>query len=89
MPEAMSCGLPVVVFDCPYGPSEIISDGKDGFLIDCYDVDAFADKLCLMMENESLRKQMGLYAIQSALRFKKEKIMPKWNTLFESLVVKR
>ena len=89
MPEAMSCGLPVVVFDCPYGPSEIISDGKDGFLIDCYDVDAFADKLCLMMENESLRKQMGLYAIQSALRFKKEKIMPQWNTLFESLVVKR
>ena len=87
--EAMSCGLPVVAFDCPYGPSEIISDGKDGFLIDCYDVDAFADKLCLMMENESLRKQMGLYAIQSALRFKKEKIMPQWNTLFESLVVKR
>ena len=88
MPEAMSCGLPVVAFDCPYGPSEIISDGKDGFLIDCYDVEAFADKLCLLIENEVLRKQMGLYAIQSALRFKKEKIMPQWDALFESLVVK-
>ncbi len=88
MPEAMSCGLPVVAFDCPYGPSEIISEGKDGFLIDCYDVKAFADKLCLLIENEALRKQMGLYAIQSALRFKKEKIMPQWNALFESFVVK-
>ena len=88
MPEAMSCGLPIVAFNCPYGPSEIISDGKDGFLIDCYDVEAFADKLCLLIENEVLRKQMGLYAIQSALRFKKEKIMPQWNALFESLVIK-
>ena len=88
MPEAMSCGIPVVAFDCPYGPSEIISDGKDGFLIDCYDVEAFADKLCMLIENEVIRKQMGMNAIQSALRFKKGKIMPQWNNLFESLVVK-
>ena len=86
MPEAMSCGLPVVAFNCPYGPSEIISDGNDGFLIDCYDVDAFAEKLCLLIENKSLRMQMGKNAIQSVLRFKKENIMPKWNNLFESLV---
>ena len=88
IPEAMSCGIPVVAFDCPYGPSEIITDGRDGFLIDCYNDEAFADKLCLLMENETLRKQMGRYAIQSAQRFKKEKIMPMWNILFEGLVVK-
>ena len=68
--------------------SEIITDGRDGFLIDCYNVEAFADKLCLLMENETLRKQMGMYAIQSAQRFKKEKIMPMWNIFFEDLVVK-
>lgn len=88
MPEAMSCGIPVVAFNCPYGPSEIISDGKDGFLVDCYGVDAYVDKLCLLIENDALRKQMGKNAIQSALRFKKEKIMPQWINLFESLVVK-
>jgi len=88
MPEAMSCGIPVVAFDCPYGPSEIISDGKDGFLIECYDVEAFANRLCLLIENEALRKQMGQYAAQSSLRFKKEVIMPQWNNLFKSLIVK-
>ena len=33
IPEAMSCGLPVVAYNCPYGPSLMISDGANGFLI--------------------------------------------------------
>ena len=85
MPEAMSCGIPVVAFDCPYGPSEIITDGTDGFLINCYDVEAFADKLCLLMENEVLRKEMGQNAILSAQRFTKDKIIPQWNSFFKNL----
>ena len=85
MPEAMSCGVPVVAFDCPYGPSEIITDGKDGFLVGCYDVEAFADKVSQLMENEFLRKKMGQKAIQSAQRFRKDKIIPQWFSLFESL----
>lgn len=88
MPEAMSCGIPVVAFDCPYGPSEIITDGTDGFLINCYDVEAFADKLCLLMENETLRKQMGRNSILSSQRFTKDKIIPQWNSFFKSLVDK-
>ena len=83
----MSCGIPVVAFDCPYGPSEIITDGRDGFLIDCYNVEAFADKLCLLMENETLRKQMGQNAIQSSQRFTKDKIIPQWINLFDGIIV--
>jgi len=74
-----------VAFDCPYGPSEIITDGKDGFLVSCYDVEAFADKVSLLIENDSLRKKMGQNAIQSARRFRKEKIVPQWINLLESL----
>lgn len=85
MPEAMSCGVPIVAFDCPYGPSEIITDGKDGFLVSSYNVEAFADKVSLLIENESLRKKMGQNAIQSARRFRKEKIVSQWINLFESL----
>ena len=87
MPEAMSCGIPVVAFDCPYGPSEIITDGIDGFLIDCYNVEAFADKLCLLMEKETLRKQMGQNAILSSQRFTKDKIIPQWINLFDGIIV--
>lgn len=87
MPEAMSCGIPVVAFDCPYGPSNIITNGKNGFLIDCYDVEAFANHLCLLMENKTLRKEMGQNAILSAQRYTKDKIIPQWINLFESLIV--
>ena len=86
MPEAMSCGLPVVSFDCPYGPAEIITDGEDGFLIKNRDIHAFADKVCQLIENPPLRKEMGKQAIISSQRFSPEKIMPMWKQLFESTV---
>ena len=86
MPEAMSCGLPVVAFDCPYGPADIITDGEDGFLIKNRDVHAFADKVCLLMEDASLRKAMGQRAVVSSQRFSADKIMPMWKQLFEELV---
>jgi len=86
MPEAMSCGLPVVAFDCPYGPADIITDGEDGFLIKNRDVHAFADKVCQLIEDVSLRKAMGQRAITSSQRFSADKIMPMWKQLFEELV---
>jgi glycosyltransferase involved in cell wall biosynthesis len=86
MPEAMSCGLPVVAFDCPYGPADIITDGEDGFLIKNRDIHAFADKVCLLMEDASLRKAMGQRAVVSSHRFSADKIMPRWKLLFEKLM---
>lgn len=84
LPEAMSCGLPVVSFDCPYGPANIIRDGIDGFLINNLDINVFADKVCSLIENIELRQQMGHAAIMSSKRFAGDIIMPKWKVLFES-----
>lgn len=86
LPEAMSCGLPVVAFDCPYGPADIITDGVDGFLIEGRDINAYADKVCLLIENVELRKKMGQAAILSAKRYDKTYIMPQWESLFKKLV---
>lgn len=86
IPEAMSCGLPVVSFDCPYGPRDIIAEGKDGFLIPQYDVDAFTDKVCLLIEDREMRIQMGRAAYASSKRYAAEFVMPKWKELFESIV---
>lgn len=84
--EAMSCGLPVVAFDCPYGPADIIHDGKDGFLVGDRNAEEFADKVCQLIENDKMRQQMGKAAILSAQRYNAETIMPQWKHLFTTLV---
>lgn len=89
LPEAMSCGLPVVAFDCPYGPAEIITDGVDGFLVKGRDVNEFANRVCQLIEDENLRVQMGQAAIKSSQRYCADLIMPQWKALFESMSNKR
>ena len=85
LPEAMSCGLPVVSFDCPYGPADIISDSVDGFLIPNRDIHLFAEKVCLLIENKELRCKMGKAGVLSSRRFSVKRIMPQWKTLFDEL----
>ncbi len=80
--EAMSCGLPVVSFDCEHGPREIINDEHDGFLVEPNNIEMLADKICFLMENETSRISMGCNAIESVKRFSKETIMRKWIELF-------
>ena len=88
MPEAMSCGLPVVAFDCPYGPADIITDGVDGFLVKNRDIQQFSDRVCRLIEDKELRMRMGQAAIKSAQRYQADIIMPKWKELFEKLCQK-
>ena len=85
LPEAMSCGLPVVAFNCPYGPADIISDGEDGFLIKKRDINDYVEKVCLLMENEDMRIKMGQAGVLSSQRFKASNIMPQWIQLFSQL----
>lgn len=88
LPEAMSCGLPVVSFDCPYGPRDIITDGIDGFLISPKDYNEFINKICLLIENPDLRKKMGITAQLNSQRFSADNIMPKWIDLFNRMIAK-
>ena len=86
MPEAMSCGLPVVAFDCPTGPANIITDGVDGFLIRNRDIGLFADKLCSLMKSADLRHSMSKAAIKSSRRYSADLIMAQWMSLFKDLL---
>ena len=85
IPEAMSCGLPVVTFDSPHGPATILTDREEGFLIPNRDHQVFANRLGLLMSDLDLRQQMGMKAIISSQRFSADKIMPMWKELFEQL----
>ena len=85
MPEAMSCGLPVVAFDCPYGPRSIITDGVDGFLVAEGDERAFADRMRLLMTQPERCRAMGDAAIGKAHSFAATAIMPRWTELFKDV----
>ena len=84
--EAMSCGLPCVSFDCPYGPSDIIRDGEDGFLVENGNIQQLAEKMELLINNKELRERLGVRARLNAARFTSDNIMPQWTKLFETIV---
>ncbi|GHT76289.1 glycosyl transferase [Bacteroidia bacterium] len=84
--EAMACGLPCVSFDCPYGPSEIIRDGKTGFLVEDGNIGQLAEKIKMLITDENRRKKMGHNARKDIYRFSIEVIMTQWETLFEQVI---
>lgn len=83
--EAMSCGVPCVSFDTPFGPRNIITDGEDGILVDYLNTKALADNICKVIEDENLRKRLGANAKKNIQRFSQDTIMQQWQDLFHSL----
>ena len=84
--EAMACGLPVVSFDCPAGPDEIITDGVDGLLVPSGDVHTLAEKLMVLMSDDNLRRRLGQQARQTAQRYEMTTIANQWIALFEKII---
>jgi glycosyltransferase involved in cell wall biosynthesis len=82
--EAQSCGLPIVAFDCPEGPAQIIHDGKDGFLIKDKDFEGFTDRLSQLIEHEELRHQLGNQGKINSLMYSEENVVNKWEDLLMS-----
>ena len=85
MVEAMACGLPVVSFDCPWGPRSIISNHEDGILVDSGNVELLAKTLGSLLCNNNLRTSMAQAAQTNVERFRIERIAQQWKQLFTSL----
>lgn len=86
--EAQAVGLPMVSYACPSGPRDIITHGKDGYLVDMYDDEAMAKHLTSLMSNDALREEMSREAYKSSERFALEGIMKQWVDLFDELTRK-
>ncbi|KII00050.1 UDP-glucose:polyglycerol phosphate glucosyltransferase [Streptomonospora alba] len=84
--EAMTHALPVISFDCPTGPADVITDGKDGMLIPPKNVDALAEAISKMMDDRELRDTMGAEALKTAQSYAPEHVHMMWEELFTDLV---
>lgn len=67
--EAMSAGLPVVAWNCIAGPSELVINDKNGFLIPLFEKELFEAKLKELMQSELLISRMGEEARKKAKEF--------------------
>jgi glycosyltransferase involved in cell wall biosynthesis len=84
--EAMACGLPVVSFDCPTGPRDVIRDNVDGLLVPPLDVNALAQAMERLLDDDAEAARLGARAIEVRQRFGLEKISAQWeDVLGESL----
>lgn len=79
--EAMAAGLPVVAFDCPWGPGDIVRDGEDGLLVTPEDVDALAAAMRRLIVDADLRERLGAAAGRNVRRFAREPILEQWDAL--------
>ncbi|EAL0154693.1 glycosyltransferase family 4 protein, partial [Campylobacter coli] len=80
--ESASYTIPSIAFDINTGPSDIIDNKKSGFLIEDGNLQEFANKLKILMQDESLREKFGKNAKEKVQKeFSKEVIMKKWNKI--------
>ena len=83
--EAMSHGLPVVSFDCPRGPGEIVTDGRDGTLVPPEDVPALTAALEALIVDPARRRAYGAAALETARAYDGDAIAARWEELLLAL----
>ncbi len=87
--EAMWCGMPCVAFDCPQGPAELITPER-GILVPNNDIEALAEAISAMIEDETRRQLAGQAAYDYAHQhFAEDVIMEQWLTLLHELTHSR
>lgn len=84
--EALMLGCPVVAFNCRYGPSAMIEDGKNGYLVEPGDTAALAANALKILKSPALRGKLSRQAIKSMSRFAKPLIAARWARLLTSLL---
>ncbi len=83
--EAIEHGLPVLAYDIRYGPSEMIEEGTNGYLIEKDNIKQMKEKLDYLLSHPELQIKMSNNAYEVAKKFDKQSAMIKWQALLEDV----
>jgi glycosyltransferase involved in cell wall biosynthesis len=84
--EAKFAGLPIISYDCPYGPKNIIKANNDGIIIQKNDIVAFSVSLNQLITDSKKREVMSHNAFDNFYEYSSINVIQKWIHLFNQLV---
>ncbi|MHC0552826.1 glycosyltransferase [Salinicoccus sp. CNSTN-B1] len=85
--ESMVNATPVISYDIRYGPSDMIDDGKNGYLIKKGDIDTLSEKMVSMLKDPEKTREMGKEArYKMDEKFNIDSYREKWFTLVDELM---
>lgn len=83
--EAQCSKLPIVSFDCPTGPAEIVTTDVNGKIIPAYDIESMSSTILDLIDNEELLKEYSFNAQKDLYRYDKTVVLKQWLQLFDEL----
>jgi len=83
--ESISNGCPVFSFDIKYGPSEIVTEGRTGFLFHRSDKEGFAKKIIAFLKDPDMQRTMSKYCYADAPRFSSGLFLDRWYDMTATL----
>lgn len=76
--EAQSFSIPIIAFDCPTGPSQIINDNQNGYLVEDNNAHSFSRLLQTFISDRLIQHEMSIKSLENSERFTSAKIIPLW-----------
>lgn len=87
--EAVVTGLPVVAFDCDYGPRELIRHCGNGLLVPVGDIDGLARAMARLADDDELRHKMTARAGKARAALQPARILAEWDALIAAVMQQR
>lgn len=87
--ESLACETPIIAFDCPTGPSEIVINQKNGILVENQNFDALTNAMNTLYSDRELYNHCKSFALESVRKFDVSVIEKEWEVLLDELLTQK